>query len=168
MFQASKIAAEFWSKVDVRDSKKCWNWKAGMFTQGYGAAMLLGRPHYASRIAFMLAHGDPGKRLVLHSCDNRKCCNPSHLRLGTHRDNMKDMADQGRASQGDEHWTRQRPKDVLKGAKVGNSKLTAVEVRSIRKAREQGDELHVIAERFGITKQRVWQIVHRKAWAHLN
>jgi hypothetical protein len=51
----------------------------------------------AHRVAYALANGiEPpaGARnglWVLHSCNTRKCCNPRHLYLGTHRDNMDDM-----------------------------------------------------------------------------
>ena len=31
------------------------------------------------------------KIMILHSCDNKKCINPEHLRQGTHEDNMKDV-----------------------------------------------------------------------------
>lgn len=49
-------------------------------------------------MAWISIHGDDRKGLsLLHSCDNRKCCNVDHLSLGTHSQNMLDMITKGRA-----------------------------------------------------------------------
>ncbi len=92
---SAKRAAAFWARVEIEGSCKVWrgrrNWS------GYGQTALSGRKISAHRLAWVLTHGEapPGLH-VLHSCDNRACCNPEHLHLGTHTDNMREMAARGR------------------------------------------------------------------------
>ena len=40
----------------------------------------------------------PDGMVVMHSCDNRACCNPNHLSLGTQSANIKDSVSKGRHS----------------------------------------------------------------------
>ncbi len=55
----------------------------------------------AHRYAWILTHGEPeAGQHVLHKCDNPPCCNPAHLRLGTHDQNMAEMAAKGRQNGG--------------------------------------------------------------------
>jgi len=42
----------------------------------------------------------PSDMVVMHTCDNRACCNPDHLELGTQADNVRDMMKKGRARTG--------------------------------------------------------------------
>ncbi len=71
----------------------CWVWRTYRKQSGYGEFDRIG----AHRVAFWLATGvEPGDAHVLHSCDNPPCVRPSHLRLGSHLDNMADKVRRGR------------------------------------------------------------------------
>ena len=92
------IKDRFWSKVDIKSPDECWPWTASRTRQGYGHFGWNQKVVEASRVAYILTHGDPGDFCVLHSCDHPECCNPAHLRAGTHQDNSQDMVDRGRVS----------------------------------------------------------------------
>lgn len=64
----------------------------------YPTARVDGRVMSAQRAVMVLSGIEiPPKMCVLHSCDNPHCINPSHLRLGTHKENMQDKVLRGRA-----------------------------------------------------------------------
>lgn len=110
----------------------CWICSASKRLHG-GAPILKikGRKISVSRIAFFLWRGVIAEGLlVCHKCDNPSCVNPEHLWLGTHKENMKDMTDKGRAAtgtrsgaythpeklvRGDRHWTRTSPEKLARG-----------------------------------------------------
>lgn len=90
----------FQSRVAQRGPDECWPWIGPVNKWGYGKAMRRGREQNASRIAWEFAKGQPAPDglHVLHTCDNPSCCNPAHLWLGTHQDNMADKMRKGRAN----------------------------------------------------------------------
>lgn len=92
------LACRFWSKVDCRGPDDCWPWKsAAVSSYGYGVLNIKNKVHSSHRLAWELTHGPIENGLhVLHRCDNAPCCNPAHLFLGTHQDNMADMNAKGR------------------------------------------------------------------------
>lgn len=95
----------------ARRESGCLEW-TGATLKGYGQVGDGQKVLYAHRVAYELAYGPiPDGLHVLHRCDNPPCCEPSHLFVGTHAENMTDMADKGRA-----HWQTGRTAGAAKPA----------------------------------------------------
>lgn len=81
------LEEKFYPKVDRRGEDECWMWTGA--TLPYGPSGVLrhdGKMLYAHRVAYKLAHGRLApyrNHNVLHSCENKLCCNPKHLFLGS-------------------------------------------------------------------------------------
>ncbi|NJL70387.1 MAG: HNH endonuclease [Candidatus Competibacteraceae bacterium] len=90
--------------IEVKEPDECWPWTRGKNGQGYGVLYYPGdtAPYLAHRAAYEKVYGSISAGLcVMHSCDNPSCCNPKHLLLGTHADNMLDKKRKGRANVGE-------------------------------------------------------------------
>ena len=136
-------------KVVKDDVTGCWNFM-GHLQNGYGTIKVggkFGSPHQVHREMYKIYKSDIPKGLfVCHKCDNPKCCNPEHLFLGTHKDNMKDMVEKGR---------RNNPY----GEKAYYHKLTNKEVEDIRKDTRI---ILLIAKDYNTTKSNVSMIKNFK------
>jgi len=87
-----------WKRVDK--SGDCWIWTGARkgTRRSYGNLTINEKQYSAHRIAYELTFGViPEGMQVLHHCDNGLCINPSHLFLGTVKDNVSDMIRKGRA-----------------------------------------------------------------------
>lgn len=153
----------FWSKVEKRGKDECWNWNAKSKCRGYGYFSLggrKGRHELSHRVAWTFVNGPipDGEghhgTVVMHTCDNRLCCNPSHLRLGSQADNVRDMLNKGR-----------KVSNPPKGEAHHNAKITEQVARAIKR-----DSLPVkqCASKFGVSRYIVGRIKSGQAWAHVS
>lgn len=121
---ASSVKDRFWQKIIVKGKDDCWEWSAALNACGYGWMWTGSRAKPAHRVSAMM-HGLidslDSKLHVLHKCDNRKCCNPKHLFVGTNNDNVADRVSKNRSG-----WA------VHLGEKNGMAKLTNKQVGQIR------------------------------------
>ncbi len=100
----------FWDQVKIAGLYSCWEWQGSTrghtltptlsnpTERGYGLFWLHGKTVRAHRFAYELIYGFvPADALILHACDNPPCVNPLHLSPSTHAENMRQMAERGRA-----------------------------------------------------------------------
>lgn len=135
-----KTRERFWSKVDQREEHECWEWTGYRDLDGYGGFSVGGRGKRAHRIAMVLCGYDVSGAHALHSCDNRGCVNPRHLRLGTNADNMRDRVERGRC------------------------KLAMSDAEEIRRLVGEGESRRSVAKRFGVSASQVSAIVRGERW----
>lgn len=139
---------------------------AGCSHNGYGKFQFRDRTQAAHRVSWLILKGEiPDGMMVLHECDNRRCVNPTHLRLGTQQDNVNDMVRRDRHSAGDRHYARRSPELVVRGEAHGNSKLTEDSVREIRRTFVIGESSYTqYAKQYGVTKSTISNVVSGKIW----
>jgi HNH endonuclease len=117
-------------------------------TDGYPVTKIAGKNCRIGRLFFERFKGEiPDGKIVRHTCDNRMCINPDHLILGTHADNMRDMAERGRAPFGGNHH---------------NAKISERQVMEIRG--NTSDSMMTLAKRYGVSKSHIWNIKHGVKW----
>jgi hypothetical protein len=105
--------------------------------------------HVHRAVCFEVYGGPPSLEYhAAHSCGNRICCNPNHLRWATRSDNEKDKLVQGRDNRGVKHY---------------NSKLSEQDVRMIRKLQGKKSALSV-GKLYKVDHGTITAIWKRKSW----
>lgn len=120
----------------IKDSNGCLNWKWSI--RRYPQIRYGNRMWRVSRLLFHFYFGGCQDKYVLHSCYNKLCINPEHLRLGTKNENQQDN-------------------DV--------GKLSARQIPIIRKMYNlYGMTYSAISRVYQIDEKQVRNIIKRKQW----
>jgi len=147
-----KPGKDFWSQVQKTDD--CWLWVGEFNRGGYGVYRALGRAIRAHR--YVLEHilgNDISDKVVMHICDNTRCCNPAHLVVGTHADNVKDKVTKGRQATGERN---------------GQSKLTEQSVLEIRKKYSTKEFTYKkLGAEYGVCEDTIKKAVKGIYWGHV-
>lgn len=164
-----KALARFIRGANMQGFELCWNWTRTK-PDGYGQFNLMDRrtsdhksiSFVAHRVSWVMANqmDVPSGLLILHSCDNRACVNPLHLRPGTHKENTQDAIIRCRFNG-----------SVGAGERNVNAKLTEDMVRSIRSRHgKDGATYAKLAEEYGltITKKTIRNAKQGKTWSHVD
>lgn len=154
----------FWRHVEKRGEDECWLWRGagaasgpgyGRFRPGPRDVPMIGAHVFSWRIAN--CRDVPTGHFILHSCDNPSCVNPSHLCLGTPRDNTQDAMRKGRMKNYFKNGFNSR-----RGR--GPVKLNDEAVRAIRAS---GSTSGLLASHYGVDRSLIQRIRNGKAWKHV-
>jgi hypothetical protein len=88
---------KFWLYINSDGPNGCWIWGGCRSKGGYGTISIDNKELYVHRVIYERTHGPiPAGMCICHTCDNPACCNPDHLFVGTHKDNVHDAMRKGR------------------------------------------------------------------------
>lgn len=138
------------------DRKDHWIWiRAKIKANGYGKTSIEKNPWITANTSHRLAYQVFRNReldedvLVLHDCKRKDCCNPDHLKEGSHQDNADDTARDGTRRFGENH---------------PSAKITAEVAKKIKESKGDGTRKER-AKRFSTTISTVGRIDAGKSWA---
>lgn len=148
----------FMEKVSPEPTSGCWLWTGSTMPNGYGGVFLDGKNIGAHRASFIHFKGPiPDGLIVCHSCDVRGCVNPSHLWLGTHKQNAEDRDQKGRYRIGGRHDITKDIADAIKAEYRGPSRYQG-------RGKRSQNSTAAIAERHGVSRCTVSYIVRGLHW----
>lgn len=151
--QKATIEEALWAYSTASAPEDCWEW-TGTVVGGYGTLTYKGKSWLAHRLSYTIHFGEFAAELcVCHRCDNPLCVNPNHLFLGTRADNNLDKMQKNRHV-------------AANGERNGGHRLTADDVREIRRLHSEGTQNAELAKQFGVGKSTISSITLRRSWKH--
>ncbi len=141
---------------NVIKKEGCWDWNGQKDKDGYCDMTFEKRPMKGHRISWLLHKGPiPEGKWILHHCDMPSCTRPSHLFIGTPKDNWDDMVKKGR-------------RIFKRGSLCSWAKLTERKVKKIRRLAAEGKTESWLAEKYDISMGVISDIKRRRTWKHVN
>ena len=149
-----KLPEQLRGRVTTYTKNGCWEWEGYKNPAGYGQVRLEGKLWLVHRyvLASILKEDFLPNCIVWHTCDNPACCRPSHLRSGTHTQNMVDATLKHRINAGSKNY---------------GAKLTEEAVKYIREAYLKGTSQAELGRLFNVNRSCIHKIVTRSHWSHI-
>lgn len=152
----ARVKRRFWEKVKTGGTNECWIWQGSLMNYGikgqdYGMTAYYGKRAFCHRLSWSFKFGPiPEGMCVMHICDNPRCVNPDHLRIGTQGENMKDRNLKGRT------WSKLTEEQVM-------------EARSRYKRCSKTDGVKALAREFGVGVTTMHQAIQGKVrWKNVD
>lgn len=143
---SEKALRRFWAKVALPNENGCMLWTGARIRNGYGHMKADESFQLAHRLSLHLAVGEPPSNLsqAAHSCRNRHCVAPAHLRWATAAENTADKYRDGTVLAGDRH---------------PNALLANTQVIELRQLYAEGITRVELRDRFGINRKLLNEVL---------
>ncbi len=145
-------AKSFDEQIDK--SQDCWIWTSSVNKDGYGKYTVGGKTFRAHKFAWERASGPvPDGKVLMHFCDQPRCCKPAHMSVATHAENMTDKVNKGRQAKG----------ECVGSAKLSDEIVLRIRAEYVFRKVTYKD----LSIRYGVSKDCIQKAVRSINWKHL-
>ena len=156
----SKTWCLIWTLDRVRENciecGDCWEWKGAIMANRYPAIRYKGQNGSGRRAVFEMSGRKLFRRsFIVVTCGNESCLNPDHLKQLTQAEHMRQLAKHG--VQG----------GLVRAANIAKTKrklLGKITMEQARQIRDSDETCKALAERYGMSAERISRIRKGTAW----